>query len=344
MCYKIKISVLLLFVSTSCLLHANEKKDTIQIFLPNKVVVEVVSVDVNKNKLDTAFVKEYINKFFLLSGKTNLQAKLVKSPCYIVVKPFAGNVDRYSHKLEKNAYWDITVKKRDVENKILVASDSSAILDYSAQHQFQFENIKFTVNIFFDDLKQLRELQDQRMLLAIDSVMEDYYIKKSRNIEYGQYGIKPDYSNVKINENIKYPDDQISLNLGTGIECVKNAFAPSLEASMLFSFNRKGAPKNSYGASYEWQYDFSDSYSRSINQFLNIIYSRNFSKDPEKHDTYIFRFGYLLNKNRDMYKDNTFSFSVSHFVSKYFEIAPKIYFDGAFKNFTPAVKVGISIF
>ncbi len=341
---KLKISVLLFFISASLVLKANEKKDTIQLFLPNKAILEVVSVDVNRYKLDTAFVQEYLDRFFQLSEETNLDEQLSKSPCFIVVKPYAGDINRFNHEVEKDAYWDLSVKDREVEHKILVSSDLSKKLDYSLEHQLQFQNKIFTINILFDELNQLKDLQNHKMLFAIDSLMDTYHQGKSKNIENDLYEIHSDYSLEKINENTGYTNDQILLDLGTGIESVKNVFAINLEASMTFCFYKKGINKNSYGASYEFQYDFSTYYYRNINHFLNLYYMRNFSDDPDRHNTYKFKVGYLLNRDGSMFDENTFCISVAHMVGKYFVLQPKIYFSGAFKDITPAINIGINIF
>ncbi len=112
---------------------------------------------------------------------------------------------------------------------------------------------------------------------------------------------------------------------------------------MALSFDRKGINKYRFAIGYEWQYDFSESKDGNINHFLNVGYSKDFSKDPDKSRSYTFKIDYLLNKNGGLYNDDTFSFSITHEVGKYIDITSKVYFDGAFRNLTPAISIGIPI-
>ncbi len=322
---------------------AEEKKDIIKISLPNNAAIEIRSIDVNKYELDTAFITDYIDRFFAFSKSSNIEEMLQSGPKSIKILNENSKTNYYFERSNQNSFYELSIEERKIPNKIISSADFSENLYYLQKHQFEFENKFFTINILFDDMDQLHSIKSKDMLTVIDSVMQDYLSKKSKHIENADFLVNDDLEYKKINENLKRANDQIELSLGSSIESVKNTIASSLEATMALSFANKGITKNKYFVGYEWQYDFSDSKDGNINHFLNIGYSRDFSQDPEKSQSYTFKVGYLLNRNGGLYNDDTFSLSITHKVGKRFNITPKIYFDGAFKNIAPAISVGIPI-
>ncbi len=331
--------LILSFINTK----AEEKKDIIKISLPNNAAIEIRSIDVNKYELDTAFITSYIDKLFSFSKSSNIEEMLQSAPRFIKILNENSKTNYYFERSNPNPFYELSIEERKIPNKIIASDDFTENLYYLQKHQFQFENKFFAVNILFDEMDQLKSIKSKDMLKVIDSVMQDYLSQKSKHIEKADFLVNYDLEYKKINENYKRANDQIELSLGSSIESVKNTLASSLEATMALSFGSKGITKNKYFVGYEWQYDFSDSNKGNINHFLNIGYTRDFSEDPEKEQSYTFKVGYLLNKNGGLYNEDTFSFSITHRVGKYFDITPKIYFDGAFKNIAPAISVGIPI-
>ncbi len=322
---------------------AEEKKDIIKISLPNNAAIEIRSIDVNKYELDTAFITSYIDRLFSFSKSSNIEEMLQSAPRFIKILNENSKTNYYFERSNPNPFYELSIEERKIPNKIISSDDFSENLYYLQKHQFQFENKFFVINILFDEMDQLKSIKSKDMLTVIDSVMQNYLNQKSKHIEKADFLVNEDLEYKKINENYKRANDQIELSLGSSIESVKNTFASSLEATMALSFGSKGITKNKYFVGYEWQYDFSESKEGNINHFLNIGYSRDFSEDPEKSRSYTFKVGYLLNKNGSLYNNDTFSLSITHKVGKHFNITPKIYFDGAFKNIAPAISVGIPI-
>lgn len=340
---KLKITGFIILMVLCLQVKADKKKDVIKISLPNNTAVEIIGTDINKYKLDTVFITNYIDRLFNFCKTSNIEEMLETGQRTIEIKPDKGSINLYTRKIDENTFYELSIHDREIPNQIISSNDFSQNLHYLQKHQFQFENKHFTISILFDKLDQLKEIKGAKILNSIDSVMNNYYGQKSIFIEKINYQVNQDYSIKKVNENLKSSGDQIELGLGTGLESVKNTFATNLEASMTFIFHRKGIAKNSYGISYEWQYDFSDNFERKINHFMNINYKRDFSNDPDKSRAYTLKFGYLLNKNGELYKDDTFSLSVSRSF-KHFYLEPKIYFNDAFKDIVPSIKIGISIF
>ncbi len=332
-----------MFVFSLANIIAEEKKDIIKISLPNNAAIEILSIDVNKYELDTAFISSYIDRLFNFSKSSNIEEMLQSAPRLIKILNENSKSNYYFESSNKNPYYELSIEERKIPNRIISTDDFTENLYYLQKHQFQFENKFFTINILFDEMDQLNSIKSKDMLMVIDSVMQDYLSKKSKHIEKADILVTDDLEYKLVNENYKTANDQIELSLGSSIESVKNTIASSLEATMALSFGSKGITKNKYFVGYEWQYDFSDSREGSINHFINVGYTRDFSEDPEKSRSYTFKVGYLLNKKGGLYNDDTFSLSITHKVGKYFNITPKIYFDGAFKNIAPAISIGIPI-
>ncbi len=343
MTQKIILSVFFILIFSIVNIKAEEKKDIIKISLPNNAAIEIRSIDVNKYELDTALITSHIDRLLTFSKSSNIEEMLQSAPRLIKIINENSTTNYYFERSNKNPFYELSIEERKIPNIIISSNDFSENLYYLQKHQFQFENKFFTINILFDDMDQLNSIKSKEMLTVIDSVMQDYLSKKSKHIEKADFLVNDDLEYKKINENLKRANDQIELSLGSSIESVKNTIASSLEATMALSFNNKGIIKNKYFVGYEWQYDFSESKDGNINHFLNIGYSRDFSEDPDKSRSYTFKIGYLLNKNGGLYNDDTFSFSITHKVGKHFNITPKIYFDGVFKNIAPAISVGIPI-
>ncbi len=340
---KVILSVFFMFMLSYATIKAEEKKDIIKLTLPNNAAIEIRSIDVNKYELDTAIITSYIDRLFAFSKSSNIEEMLQSGPRLIKILNENSKTNYYFERSNLNPFYELSIEERKIPNKIISSDDFSENLYYLQKHQFQFENKQFTVNILFDDMDQLNSIKSKDILMVIDSVMQDYLSRKSKHIEKADFLVSNNLEYKKINENYKTANDQIELSLGSNIECVKNTFATSFEATMALSFDKKGINKNRFAIGYEWQYDFSESKDGNINHFLNIGYTRDFSEDPEKSRSYTFKVGYLLNKNGGLYNDDTFSLSITHKVGKHFNITPKIYFDGAFKNIAPAISIGIPI-
>ncbi len=343
-----KIIVLIVFICSTHLIMALKKNDVVKISLPNKTAIEILGTDINKYRIDTAFISENIRHFLKLSKSSNIEEMMAaKSRQFSLIK-MNGSIlmdsvvlENYPDSYQPVGAYQLSISERDIPDQIITSRSFNKSFYYLQKHQLEFKNKYYTCRIKFDELSQLIDLNRKEILEAIDSLMTESYNEKSLYIEKLHYTLNNDLSYKKIYENDKYPNDKIILSARSGVENVKNSWAASFEASMAFSFGRKGITKNEYGLSYEWQYDFTDPDKRNINQFMNLAYRHDFSKDPENSNAYTFKLGYLMNKQGNLYNNDTFKLGISRPLGKDIFIEPQIYFNSFFKDVIPSIKIGI---
>ena len=336
----IKILAILFLASVN--MFADKKKDVVTISLPNKTAIEIHARDINKYEVDTAFITENINRFFKFCKTTNVEELIHQGPKDISIKVPEGKISRYTHEPVEDAFYELNISEREKPNQIVTSKNFEKTLYYLQKHQLEFENYKFTYKIGFDNLSQLEDILKPQMQKVVLELMQENYDQKSKYIENIHYKVADDFSFEKICQNERnHYYDQILLNGYTSMQNVKNSWAVSIEAAMHFAFQRKGLTKNTYSLYYEWQYDFSDTDKRNINQFLSLGYTRNFSEDPDNSNFYTFKFGYLMDKQGDLYNDDTFRLSVRRPLGKNINVEPQLYFNDFFKDVIPSIKIGI---
>ncbi|WP_066632435.1 hypothetical protein [Labilibacter marinus] len=336
-----KVLILLAFVCLSQAMYANIKNDVVKITLPNKTAIEIAGEDINKYKIDTAFISESIERFFKFCETSNIEELMEQGPQIISIVIPDEEVLRYNNNLGSDVYYELSIKPREYPNQVLSSKDFDKTLYYLQKHLLEFNSLRYTYRIKFDNTEKLKEFSNKDLIKAVDAIMQDNFNEKSRYIQNLHYKVGDDYSYEKIFQNDKKANDHIELSGHLGLESVKNTWGASLETSIAFAFTRKGMIRNSFNFHYEWKYDFSNPEKRYINQFASLGYSRDFSDDPDKPKMYSFKLGYLTFKQGDLFNDNTFKLSVSRSLGKSIYMEPQLYFNDFFQNAIPSIKIGI---
>ena len=135
------------------------------------------------------------------------------------------------------------------------------------------------------------------------------------------------------------------LSAGIGSGWVKNTFASDVNFRVGFGFSHKGIMKNIYSAEWNMLYDFSDSNENKffeLNHFVALGWEHNFSNSPLQDKWYGVSVGYLVKRNNDFFKENTFRISVKKKINDTFSIKPELYFNDFFKNVYPGVRFSVA--
>ena len=139
--------------------------------------------------------------------------------------------------------------------------------------------------------------------------------------------------------------DMLYLTGGIGSGWVKNSFVSDVNFRLGLGFSRKGMIKNIYSIGWSMMYDFSDSSEENffeLNHFVSVGWDHNFSDSPLKDKWYGFSVGYLVKRNNDFFKENTFRVSVKKKINDSISIKPELYFNDLLKNIYPGIRVIIN--
>lgn len=139
--------------------------------------------------------------------------------------------------------------------------------------------------------------------------------------------------------------DMIILSAGIGSGWVQNTFVADINFRLGFAFGNKGMLKNVYAVDYSMMYDFSESNENKfyeLNHFLSLAWEHNFSNTPDKDKWYGFSAGYLVKRNGDFFKDNTFKVAINKKINNTFTVQPELYFNDFFKNVYPGIRLSVA--
>ena len=92
-------------------------------------------------------------------------------------------------------------------------------------------------------------------------------------------------------------------------------------------------------------YDFSGSNENKffeLNHFVSLAWEHNFSNSPLEDKWYGFSAGYLVKRNNDFFKENTFRVSVKKRINDTISLKPELYFNDFFKNIYPGVRFTVT--
>lgn len=228
--------------------------------------------------------------------------------------------------------------------------------DLSPDSLFVYQEIKSIIgsgtkiNCYFKDLDEMMSFLKDDWEKSIQSITAEFkklsFGDKNKAIllHYRQNGDRIENTYKQWNLQV-YHMDQIELKGGAGISFFKGKFMPNFEGQLGLLFSQKGILKNHYFAHYEIMYDFVSENDKTIpqsNHFIDLGYSRNFTKNPDKANWYGVSVGYLISKKTDIFDDNTWRLSVHRNLSKNIELVPQIYFPGNFSKIFPGLKVKVN--
>nr|WP_319572268.1 hypothetical protein [uncultured Draconibacterium sp.] len=139
--------------------------------------------------------------------------------------------------------------------------------------------------------------------------------------------------------------DMLIISGGIGSGWIKNTFVSDINFRLGVSFSKKGVFKNLYAIDYNMMYDFSESNDNKffeLNHFVSLAWEHNFSDVTGQDKWYGFSVGYLVKRNNDFFKDNTFRVSVNKKINDTFTVKPELYFNDFFKNVYPGIRLSVA--
>lgn len=334
---------ILLFLSLALSVSAMDgyfKADTVR-YKFDKMLIEVAS---------TNAVKKTPHKMSMQGRVEQIQKVLAEMT---VVPPADDEMITIAFRDQGEDMWvwnfkeiELSRGKRNTKSLVVFEDGTTFEKDFG-RYCIYFSYRAMEMKIFVNDLKDLDFfLSDEFNMKAQQS--EDF-LKK----EYGESYKKGIIAwldlrgdEVKANsQNNSKNLDMLILSGGIGSGWIKNTFVSDINFRFGVSFSKKGVFKNLYAVDYNMMYDFSESNENKffeLNHFVSLAWEHNFSDVTGQDKWYGFSVGYLVKRNNDFFKDNTFRVSVNKKINNTFMIKPELYFNDFFKNVYPGIRLSVA--
>jgi len=246
-------------------------------------------------------------------------------------------------------YKEVELNRTKISTKKLVVFEDGTTFEKdfgSYCITFSFKAVE--TKIYLNDLADLSRIiendfeeQAERALVFMDNKFGEKYRKGIHAwLDLREDEVKGHFQDVSYKTN-----DMIILSAGIGSGWVKNTFVSDVNFRLGFTFGNKGMFKNTYAIDYSMMYDFSESNDNKfyeLNHFLSVSWQHNFSNTPDENKWYGFSFGYLINRNNNFFKDNTFKIGINKKINDTFSVKPELYFNDFFKNVHPGIRLSVA--
>jgi hypothetical protein len=241
----------------------------------------------------------------------------------------------YSISYEPNTL--LSIKPGGTGEKIIW--DNGKVSRYPFDNQLSINADNYSLQIQFNDPA---EIVSDDLIKRLSEVIDTTTAIKSRLTTTYHYSFQ-DGKMLHLSQldNLSGQKDVMMLNGGVGVNLIRNQPVIDLSAELGLVLCKKGIWKNQYYLSYNSLSDFSDSSRINQNGFLNLGYRHNLSKTAGKPDWLGLEMGYLVNRNGELFKKNTFKLGFNWEIGKYLSVSPQLYLSGDMKEIFPAVRIGI---
>lgn len=244
---------------------------------------------------------------------------------------------------------EIELSRITKNNKTLVVFDDGTTFEKDFGRYCIFFSMRaMEMKIYVDDLNDLdfffSDVFTKKTATASDYLSEKYGEKERKKI-VGWLDLRGDEVNSQFSSRGYQNYDMLVLSGGIGSGWVKNTFVSDVNLRVGLSFGTKGLYKNAYYVDWNMMYDFSESNENKffeLNHFISLTWDHNFSNTPAQDKWYGFSVGYLVKRNNDFFKDNTFRVAVNKKINDTFSVKPELYFNDFFKNVYPGIRVSVA--
>jgi hypothetical protein len=207
------------------------------------------------------------------------------------------------------------------------------------------EDIDFTTIFYLESLAELSKITNDSFKEHISLAQSLIPEGKKKVNGWLKWNGSDNFESHFLSESSPYTLDMLILTAGVGAGVIKNQWVNDINFKVGLGFANKGIMRNSYFAEYKMYYDFSESGDNkffSFNSFLSIGWEHNFSNSLEKEKWVGLSVGYLVDRNTEFFKKDTWRLSLQKKINQTISVSPELYFNGFFKNVYPGVQVGLN--
>lgn len=340
----IKTILLLLFILISQSIVAMKgyhKGDTIWYKL-DKMLIEVATTQATRNDVPLRDHFDRIEQIQKILSELKIEEPGSDERITVSFKEMGDDMYVWNFKEV-----ELTKTKRNTKTLIVFEDGTTFEKDYgkyciyfsfkATETKVYLDNMDDLNLVFQDEFKTKTEQARKYLLNRFDE-------KYRKNIQ-GWLDLRGDQVKGHFQDISYKNNDMLILSAGIGSGWVKNIFVSDINFRVGVSFSKKGLFKNAYYLDWNMMYDFSDSNENKfyeLNHFLSLTWDHNFSNTPLEDKWYGFSVGYLVKRNNDFFKDNTFRVAVNKKINNTFSVKPELYFNDFFKNVHPGIRVSVA--
>ena len=245
---------------------------------------------------------------------------------------------------------DLSLKNKKKDTKQLVVFGDGTIFEKDfGRYCLHLIYREVELKIFVDQLSDLSyfssEAFSQEAISGTEALTDKVGEVYRKNPVQAWVDLRENEPKVFIQEPAHKSMDMLILSGGIGSGWVKNSFVSDINFKLGLGFSRKGMMKNIYSAEWNMMYDFSDSNENKffeLNHFVSIGWEHNFSNTPMEDKWYGISVGYLVKRNNDFFKENTFKISIKKKINDTISLKPELYFNDFFKNVYPGIRFSVA--
>ncbi len=335
------ISVLFfLFVAQSLTAKSDVfKGDTIR-YRFNKMLLEVTSPSFVNNGPDEIKLEERIKQVQKILAEMSIAKPAEDERVSILVREMGDDWSVWNYK-----ELELKIEKKNSKN-MTVFDDGTVFEKEFGQYCIFLTTREVNVKIYINDLAELASFSSSafktRMKEGEFAVTSEVGKDYRKSPVLACVDLREDEPKVHVQNSPYKSLDMLYLNGGVGSGWVKNTFVSDINFRLGLGFARKGMLKNIYAVEWSMMYDFSSSTENKffeLNHFVSLGWEHNFSNSPLKDKWYGFSAGYLVKRNNDFFKKNTFRVSVKKKVNDSISLKPELYFNDFLKNVYPGIRV-----
>ena len=253
-------------------------------------------------------------------------------------------------KLLTSNYQDLKLKLEEENSKGLIVFDDGTIFEKDfGQYCIFLISRQVNVKVFVENLSDLNFFSSETFKVkakeATNAVREKAGAGYRKSPVQACVEISGGTPEVYIQSSPYKSLDMLYLTGGIGSGWVKNTFVSDISFRLGLGFARKGMIKNIYSIEWSMMYDFSNSNNNKffeLNHFASFGWEHNFSNSPLEDKWYGFSVGYLVKRNNDFFKENTFRVSVKKKINDTISLKPELYFNDFLKNVYPGIRLSVT--
>lgn len=317
------------------------KGDTIR-YKFDKVLVEVTSPNFVSNSPEKLQLGERISQVQMILNEMSIEKPSEDQRIVITLR------DASSDLLEGN-FKDVELRNEKMNSKDLVIFDKGAIFEKGfGRYCISFIYHDLEIKLYVNDLSELSYFSSEAFIQKAKSGTKSIQEEVGQHRKYpvqAWVDLRADEPEVFIQETGNKPLDMLLISGGIGAGWVKNTFVSDLNFRLGLGFVNRGMMKNIYSIDWSIMYDFTNSSDENyfdLNHFVSLGWEHNFSNSPLEEKWYGLSFGYLVKRNNDFFKENTFRLSMNKKINNTFSVQPELYFNDFFKNIYPGIRVSVA--
>jgi hypothetical protein len=269
------------------------------------------------------------------------------------IKPSINQNKKYGLMLNDEIV-QIKSQKDTLELRFLYAQLPYKYLEKVNTRKLEKGELMLKISYILNDINDLDSLDLEKIKSDIERHIESVtrFGSKDQLLKHPELSIAS-ASNLETNamhliSEHKQNNHELSIDGTLGISLIRDKVAPELNLNFMIRQN----PKYGYGMGvnqlYFWQEATeAKNYKLRPQNFIHIFFNFFSTQKTETRTKSYFKYGvelgYLTNKNSIYFQKNTLKLGITMPISKKISLQPQIYFNGFFKNSSPALKLQIGL-